>query len=66
MLKHEVLGTEIWEASEEEIRAAWNKTPPSERHRFWTHEEFTKHILASPEEVAELLQRKKDKPGRLS
>jgi hypothetical protein len=65
MTEHEVLGEKIWEGTEEEIRAAWNKTPPGERWRFWTVEEFTKHILATPEEVAGLLQRKKDKPGRL-
>lgn len=65
VLKHEVMGVEIWEASDDEIRKLWNKTPPEDRHRFWSHEEFTAHILDTPEQVVDCLARKLAKPGRI-
>lgn len=65
VLKRNILGTEIWEASDEEIRALWNKTPKTDRHRFWSNDEVTAHMSDDLEQIAECLRRKKEKPGRL-
>lgn len=65
MIKHDILNTEIWEASDEEIRALWHKTPPEDRHRFWSNDEVDAHILDDAAQMQICLDRKRAKPGRL-
>lgn len=65
MLEREIMGEIIWEASDEEIRQMWNKTPKEDRHRFWTHDEVTAHLLDTPQEIQECIEAKRAKPGRL-
>lgn len=65
MLEREIMGQIIWEASNEEIRKKWNATPKEDRHRWWSHEEVTDHILDTPEQLQDCIDRKIAKPGRL-
>lgn len=65
VLKYEILGNEIWQASDAEIRSLWNKTPEDDRHRFWSNNEVDAYYLASPEEWAAAIAAKKAKPGKL-
>lgn len=66
MIKREVMNEEIWEASDEEIRKLWAKTPVEDRHRFWSHDEITAHLSDTPEQLAACLAAKRAKPGRLA
>lgn len=65
ILKRDILGTEIWESSDEEIRELWETTAKKDRHRFWTNDEVTAHLLDTPEQLADCLSAKLHKPGRL-
>ena len=64
MTKHDVLGIEIWECTGEEARQLWVDFP-DDRHRIWTTEEFTAHILDDPAKVQDCLNRKKRRPGKI-
>jgi len=64
MIKHEVMGEEIWECTPDEARALW-ESHPDERYRIWTTEEFTAHILDNTAQVRACLSRKMAQPGKL-
>lgn len=64
MIKRDICGTEIWECSPEEAKAVW-KEQPAERWRIWTHEEIDAHFLDGPDQLAECIRQKKEKPGLL-
>ena len=64
MIEREVMGQIIIECSDEEARLVWRRKP-EDRHRIWTHDEVTAHILDTPEQLAECMARKKASPGRL-
>ena len=64
MVKHDILGQEVWECSADEARKLWAEYP-EDRHRIWTNEEVDAHILDDAGQIAECLRLKKERPGRL-
>jgi len=65
MVRIDVLGEELWCCEESEARELW-RGYPDDRWRIWTEDEVTAHILDDPEQIAECINRKKQKPGRLA
>jgi len=65
MLEREIMGIVIWECDTEEANLLF-KHKPADRWRIWTHDEVTAHMSDTPEQLAECIQRKRDKPGKLS
>jgi len=65
MVTREVLGEELWECCEEEIKQVWRDASENDRWRIWHVDEVTAHILDTPEQLAECMARKKARPGRL-
>lgn len=41
----------------------WNELPKTERHKIWLNRECACHLLDTPEQIAAIMKRKKDKPG---
>jgi hypothetical protein len=65
MVTREMLGEVIWEAeSDSEARQLW-ADHPGDREKIWFHDEVTRYMLYSPDQIAECLRLKKEKPGRL-
>jgi hypothetical protein len=62
MLEREIMGHTIIECSAEEARQLW-KDDPENRHRIWTHDEVTAHMLSDPATLAAVIEQKRLKPG---
>lgn len=64
MLELNVMGEKIFCCNTAEAKRMWREQPDN-RHQIWSEEEVSAHMLATPEELADLLARKKAKPGKL-
>lgn len=45
-----------------EAKQVWQDFP-NERYKIWLNREFACHLLDTPEQIAAIMKRKKDKPG---
>lgn len=62
MIHATINATRILIGTAEECRAHYD-SHPSERWRLWTESEHMAHMLASPEELQAIIERKRKKPG---
>ena len=65
MIKRTVLGDELWVCTTKEARQLWVSNP-EDRWRIWTDEEWEAHRLDDADMVANNIQSKKAKPGKLN
>jgi hypothetical protein len=62
MHKRKILGVEIWVCEKAEANAL-DKQNKEESWRIWIQEEVDKYLLASPEELQAIIDKKRLRPG---
>ncbi len=59
---HDILGMEIWECNKDQANTI-ARQHRSEAWRIWLIEEIDRYMLAGPEQLQEVIDKKKNKPG---